>query len=173
MAVDRWLEGRFRKLARRARGARWAAVQELEGVSVSHRGAEVRAFPPAPTDELAPLLSKLQLSGPEPEVADTVTDLPAARPDPATPLLVICLSTLPPLGLGKAAAAAGHVSQIALMNADPGLSSAWREGGFPLVVVEPYPQVFTSLVSSSPVVVRDAGFTEVPSGTITAVGYWL
>src|ERR1035441_8707111 len=42
--VQRWLDGRIRKVARRARGSKWDAAAELPGVTVSHAGAQVRAF---------------------------------------------------------------------------------------------------------------------------------
>src|ERR1700730_14131796 len=49
-AVDRWLTGRFRKHARRARGSSWERVQALPGVGAVVDGAQVRAFVPCPVD---------------------------------------------------------------------------------------------------------------------------
>ena len=41
-ALDTWVESRIRKIARRARGAHWAAVQELAGVTVTVGDAQAR-----------------------------------------------------------------------------------------------------------------------------------
>ena len=53
-----WLDNRIRKVARRARGAHWAAVQDLPGITVEVDGAEARALVPglvaeAPKEVLA------------------------------------------------------------------------------------------------------------------------
>jgi hypothetical protein len=44
--VQPWLAGRIRKVARRACGPHWVAVTRLPGITVEHRGAQVRALLP-------------------------------------------------------------------------------------------------------------------------------
>lgn len=166
-AVARWAAGRIRKHVRRARGAKWTKVQELAGVTVEHAGAEVRAFVPCATDQVPAEVGKLQLSGLD-------LDDPAKRAavEPAGPLLVISLQPDPRLGDGKAAAAAGHAAQIAWMVAADGFADRWQDAGFPVAVEQPDAARFAELEACAQVVVRDAGFTEVDPGTVTAVARW-
>jgi hypothetical protein len=69
-----WIDGRIRKIARRARGAHWAAVQELPGITVSVDGAQARALLPGPVDAVPKIVSRLQIGG---------TELPVDSPGPA------------------------------------------------------------------------------------------
>ena len=57
------MAARIRKIARRARGAHWAAVQELPGVTWTVGGAQVRALLPGPVDEVPKVVSRLQIGG--------------------------------------------------------------------------------------------------------------
>jgi len=74
-----WVGGRIRKVTRRARGAHWAAVQELPGVTVVVDGptgrGEVRALVPGLVTETPKTVSRLQITG---------TDLP--YDDPGEPI---------------------------------------------------------------------------------------
>src|SRR5947209_5503295 len=45
-SVRRWVDGRIRKIVRRARGAKWDLTGELEHVEVDRAGAQVRVFLP-------------------------------------------------------------------------------------------------------------------------------
>ena len=71
-----WVDGRIRKIARRARGAHWAAVQELPGVTVTVGGAQARALLPGPVDDVPKVVARLQIGG---------TDLPDDDPGPPPP----------------------------------------------------------------------------------------
>lgn len=166
-AIDRWLAGRIRKHCRRARGAKWRRAQAPEGVTVAHAGAEVRAYVPTPLDELPDDVARLQLRGSE-------VDDPDARTvaDPTGAVLVVSLQPEPFLPLGKAAAAAGHASQLAMAGMAPAVRERWALAGFPVLVEQPDPGRFARLVADAPVVVHDAGFTEVAPGTVTAVARW-
>src|ERR1700749_145389 len=62
-AARAWEDARIRKVVRRARGAAWERAWALPGVSVTHRSAEVRVYPPVPVDDWPPDLAKLQVSG--------------------------------------------------------------------------------------------------------------
>ena len=74
-AVAAWTAGRIRKVARRARGAHWAAVAELSGVTVEVDSAAgvawARALVPGLVADTPREVSRLQISG---------TDLPADSP---------------------------------------------------------------------------------------------
>nr|WP_253258251.1 peptidyl-tRNA hydrolase [Pseudonocardia sp. N23] len=153
-----WVDGRIRKIARRARGAHWAAVQELPGVTVSVDGAEARALLPGPVDEVPKTVSRLQIGG---------TDLPADEPGPApTGVPVIWLNPTVAMTVGKAAAQVGHASMIDA--AVRGLVDVPR-----YAVRVPDRSSWAGLVADvergAAVAVRDAGFTEVDPGTMTCV----
>ena len=167
-AVQRWLAGRIRKHVRRARGAAWDHAQDLAGVTVSHAGAQVRAFVPMSTTALPKEISKLQMQGfalADPHVARDVTLVPLGP-------VVVSICPVPVLPTGKAAAAAGHAAQLAARDMVESRLAMWAHGGFPVVVEHPPMSAWAILVSTSQVVVVDAGFTEVAPGTCTALARW-
>jgi peptidyl-tRNA hydrolase len=171
--VQSWLAGRIRKVARRARGARWAAVAELPGVTVDNRGAQVRALLPWLVTETPHVVTRLQVGG---------TDLP---PDEAGPppdgVPVLWLVPEPLMMVGKAAAQVGHATVLlaARLAADGRRDEleGWAAGGYRCAVRTASPAQWAELVTSTHpeqawklrdvLVVRDAGFTEVPPGTPT------
>jgi peptidyl-tRNA hydrolase len=157
-AVTAWVDARIRKIARRARGAHWAAVQELPGVTVTVGEAQARALLPGPVDEVPKIVARLQIGG---------TDLPDDDPGPPPPdVPVIWLNGALGMTVGKAAAQVGHASML----------DAAARG---LVAVSPYAvrtasrerwaQLCRCVEVGGAVAVRDAGFTEVAPGTITAI----
>lgn len=160
--VQRWLDGRIRKVARRARGSKWEAALELPGVTVSHAGAQVRAFVPGPTDVVPPQIAKLQVAG---------LDLEPGVPSAAAPgVLAIAVTphvTMSPL---KAAVQVAHAAQLAL--GELANRNDWRATGFGVRLVRPDVEGWAQLSSSARVVVRDAGFTEIPPDTQTAIALW-
>ncbi len=166
-AIERWTEGRIRKHVRRARGAKWEKVQALDGVTVEHDGAQVRAFVPCPTDQVPVEVAKLQLSG-----TDLDDPAPFRRLDPVGSVLVVSLPPEPALPVGKAAAACGHGAQVAWLQMPDRVRRRWAADGFPVQVEHPSVTRFMHLCAAAPVVIRDAGFTEVAPGTVTAVGRW-
>ncbi|MEO3783054.1 peptidyl-tRNA hydrolase [Actinocorallia sp. B10E7] len=159
--VGRWEDGRIRKVVRRARGARWKDAQELPGVTVSWRGAEVRAFAPGPVTEVPARIAKLQVAG---------TDLEhAAVPAPAVPYGVVALNPGAGMSTGKAAAQSGHAAHLLYRSLGPAERGSWLENGAPVHLAEvPWDEA----VARAAVRVRDAGYTEVAPGTMTAVA-WL
>ena len=103
-AVATWVDARIRKIARRARGAHWAAVQELPGVTVTVGDAQARALLPGPVDEVPKVVARLQIGG---------TDLPDDDPGPPPPgVPVIWLNGALEMTVGKAAAQVGHASML-------------------------------------------------------------
>jgi peptidyl-tRNA hydrolase len=157
-AVTTWIGSRIRKIARRARGAHWAAVEELPGVTVDVDGAQARALLPGPVEDVPRVVGRLQIGG---------TDLPDDEPGPpAAGVPVIWVNGALRMTVGKAAAQVGHASMLdaaargldavppyAVRNAPP---ARWAE-------------LCRAAERGEAVAVRDAGFTEVAPGTITAI----
>jgi peptidyl-tRNA hydrolase len=162
--VDRWLDGRIRKVARRARGSRWDAVQALAGVTLDRLGAQVRAFVPMPTDALPPEMSKLQVSG---------LELPIGEADLSTPnALKIALTPHVSMSALKAAVQVAHAAQLARAAMSVDELYYWRQTGFDVRLVRPDAASWARYVATARVTVRDAGFTEIPPGTRTTVSLW-
>jgi peptidyl-tRNA hydrolase len=163
--VQRWASGPIRKVVRRGRGVKFAAVEELPGVQVEHRGAVVRAFVPGPTDQVPAALSKLQVGG---------TELPErGEPSPLLPgTLSIALTPLSAMTTGKSAAQSGHAAQLALRMMDPVACRTWQQAGWAVRVVLPDAAAWARLERLAPVAVHDGGFTEVRPGTRTALAWW-
>lgn len=163
-SVRRWLDGRIRKVARRARGARWDAAVALPGVTVEHAGALVRAFVPCPTDAVPPEIAKLQVSGLELEPGEPAPPGPGVLPIALTPR--VQMSAL------KAAVQVGHAAQLARTALRGPDLDRWRETGFAVRLERPAAPEWDRLAAAARVVVRDAGFTEIPPGTQTAIALW-
>jgi peptidyl-tRNA hydrolase len=160
--IAAWERGRIRKVVRRARGAPWQRAQELDGITVSHRTAEVRVYPPVPDDDWPAGLSKLQVSGTELE-----DDEPPGPPATGEPVLWMN----PGIGItaGKAMAQAGHAAHLAWWALSEAAREQWRSAGFPLAVRTASPGQWKLLLDGGLPVVRDGGFTEVEPGTATFV----
>jgi hypothetical protein len=162
--AGRWLDGRIRKVARRARGTRWDAVQSLPGVTVDRGGAQVRAFVPMATDALPPDLSKLQVSG---------LDLPLGEASLSTPnALKIALTPLVVMSALKAAVQVAHAAQLARTDMTDDELWLWRQTGFDVRLIRPDVATWARWVATARVTVRDAGFTEIPPGTRTTITRW-
>lgn len=170
-AVQRWTDGRIRKHARRARtDAEWERAQTASGKTVTvtaHGGASARAYVPGPVTDIPRDVHRLQLSGSEPvELGPTSLDV-----EPDGPLL-ISISAAPALSLGKAAAAAGHAAQVALLRMPEDRLAVWSASGYPIVVEHPDVARWNDRLNQAQVQIEDAGFTEIEPGTITATACW-
>ena len=62
-AIRDYCRGHIRKVTRRARGAHWAAAQELPGITVDIDGTQLRALVPGLVTQLDPRISRLQVGG--------------------------------------------------------------------------------------------------------------
>jgi len=163
--VATWDAGPVRKVVRRARGVRFEATAALDGVTVEHRGAQVRAVVPGPVDEVPPLLAKLQVGG---------TELPDVG-EPAAPVadgLTVALTPLARLSTGKAAAQSGHAAHLAWRYLADDEVARWRAAGFAVRVVLPDEAGWRRARRTARVEVTDGGFTEVAPGTVTALSCW-
>lgn len=181
-AVADYVRGHIRKVTRRARGAHWAAVQDLPGITVSGAGTQVRALVPGPVADLDPRVSRLQVGG-----TDVPPDEPLAGAVPDGAALRLWVPNGIPMTVGKAMAQAGHAGMIcaALLDRDGDAGrarlAAWRDAGFPVAVRrvdaagwadlgEPLRRDQASAWTGGGLLaVRDAGFTEVEPGTVTVI----
>lgn len=164
-SVQRWVDGRIRKIVRRARGAKWEATAELDQVEVDRAGAQVRAFLPGPMDAVPDSVAKLQLTGSEPPEL--------GQPAPAHPAGVsIAVTPEVAMSVGKTAAQCGHAAQLAWRTMTPSQRADWADAGFPVRVEHPDRARWAELTATAPARVTDAGFTEIAPGTVTTLATW-
>ena len=177
-AVRDYCVGHIRKVTRRARGAHWAAAQDLPGVTVEIAGTQVRVLVPGLVSELDPRISRLQVGG-----TDVAVDIEPGSGAAGNGLLQVWTPTEPVMTLGKAMAQAGHAGMIAaalLADTDQAALGRWAERGCPAVVRRSAPASWAALLdavaderrgwaSERLLAVRDAGFTEIAAGTVTAI----
>ncbi len=182
-AVAQYVRGHIRKVTRRARGAHWAAAQDLPGVAAADAGTQVRVLVPGLAAELDPRISRLQVGG-----TDVPVDEPPADPGPGPDgTLGLWLPVDIPMTVGKAMAQAGHAGMIcaALLSRDGSVGRArltrWRDRGYPVGVHRVAAAEWVDLgrpvrqdqgrawTDRHLLAVRDAGFTEVAPGTITVI----
>lgn len=167
-----WIDGRIRKVSRRARGAHWEAVQALPGVTVTVDGASARALVPGRVVDTPKEVSRLQISG---------SELPADEPGPVPAgVPTLWLNPTVEMTAGKAAAQVGHASMLlAALIRDPEYFATWATTDYRCAVRTPTRARWESLHpgddpagawrSRGVVAVRDAGFTEVDPGTVTVI----
>lgn len=158
-AWAQWLSGSFTKTVRRARVAALAAVEDLGGVrATGPEGASAVALPPMRYCDLPRPVSKAQVQGLVREAPE-----PSWRPAPG---LWVVLRASVGMSTGKAAAQAAHALMAAAL-ADEGQDPAAvaHSASFAWVVERD----FQTLLGLARVVIADAGRTEIPAGTETAV----
>jgi peptidyl-tRNA hydrolase len=160
--IAEWDAERIRKVVRRARGADWRRAELLEGITIRHRSAEVRVHPPIPVDGWPPELARLQVQG-------TNLDDPEPPPTPEPGVPTVLLSPLVEMSTGKSMAQAAHAAQLGWRAASVATRHRWAEAAFPLAVRDTTPGRWAAAVAGGAPVVRDAGFTEVQPGAMTAL----
>jgi peptidyl-tRNA hydrolase len=161
-AVYDWQDGRIRKVVRRARGAEWRRAEALPGITVHGKSAEVRVFPPVPLDAWPKDLARLQVSG-----TDLDDPQPPAAPAPGEP--VLWFNPGVQMTAGKAMAQAGHAAQLGWWALSDERAAQWQREGFPLAVRTASRDQWSRLVNDELPTVRDAGFTEIAPGSVTAI----
>jgi peptidyl-tRNA hydrolase len=171
--LERWADGRIRKVVRRARGSRWLDVAALPGVTATVDDAEVRALLPHPVSEVPPAVGKLQVEGLDLDVDPDRAPRrfpPGDGPDAACgPTLTIVVAPRLVMSTGKACAQVGHAAQLGLLELDEEQVFGWVDAGFPLRIVDATPSTWRDVVHGEveAALVTDAGFTEVEPGTHT------
>ncbi|MFT3661616.1 MAG: peptidyl-tRNA hydrolase [Gordonia sp. (in: high G+C Gram-positive bacteria)] len=163
-AFDAWCAGRIRKIARRARGAQWRAVEELPGVTVECAGAQARAFVPGPVGAVDRRLTRLQIGGTE-VAGELADDEPGG--------LVLWVAPQPPMTVGKLAAQVSHASMLGAPLIPSDRLEPWYADGCPLSVRRADASRWAALLAEEAagraVAVRDAGYTEVAPGSCTVI----
>ncbi len=164
-AMDDWCNARIRKIARRARGAQWAAAQEVWGVTATQGGASARAFVPGRVGDLDRRVAKLQIGGTDVEGA--LSGEPPGRG------VVLWTSPVLEMTVGKLAAQVGHASMLAAKLLTTEEAIRWRSDECPLVVrqsgSERWRELLAADADGTAVAVRDAGFTEIAPGSVTVI----
>jgi peptidyl-tRNA hydrolase len=164
--VSLWMDGRIRKVTRRARGAHWEAVQHLPGITITVDNAAARALVPTRVTDTPKEVTRLQISG-----SDLPVDTPGPPP-PETPIL--WLNPTITMSAGKAAAQVGHATMLLAAHlhthSRDSLLEEWSTDNYRVAVRTPTPAQWSTLCAApTTVAVRDAGFTEIPPGTITVL----
>ncbi len=159
-----WMEGRIRKLMKRVKPAAWKSIISNElfhtvGVSGS---AEVAVFAPVRISEQPDALRKAQVAGLEAPVNGS-----AERQ--GTAYLHVYADASLNMTTGKLAAQVGHAVQLFLMYGNTYKIEEWMEAGC-LITVERSDNMPS--VETADIIVRDAGFTEVPSGSVTVAALY-
>ncbi len=163
-----WNGARIRKLVRRARGAAWGRVCELDGVTAHVGSASVRAFVPGLMDEAPAELAKLQIQSSPLPAPPIVDDLVATD----EPTVIIAVDPAIDLSWGKCAAQVAHAAQRGWESFTRTERLDWNAAGRPLRVLSPTPALWGRLLPDARVTIHDGGFTEVAPGTRTALALY-
>lgn len=165
--VAAWNGARIRKIMRRGRASAWERAQAVPGVTVQVGSAEVRAFVPGPLDDAPRDLAKLQIQSTPLDEPETV----AERPVVAVGELVIAVTPDLEMSWGKLAAQCAHAGQRAWERATPSAREQWRANDSRIKVLHPDSHLWRVLQAGPVEQIRDGGFTEIPAGSLTAIGW--
>lgn len=158
-AVSQWLDGRIRKLVKRARNKQW---DDLDNVEIFYAettvgSAKVKAFAPIPVSQTPAEVRKLQLTGLKTTPSEDTTKTDAG--------LHVTVNSELSMSVSKSAAQAAHAVQLFIMNNHEDEVKSWVESG---CIVNVAFNTITDDSSAGVVHVYDAGLTEIPAGSLTA-----
>jgi peptidyl-tRNA hydrolase len=169
-----WVNSGMRKIAKRLKPRDFTRYIEAapEGYLVVYGELELFVTTPHRRSEEHPLLKRAQVAG------FTTLSTSVFEVDHMTHSYIsITLNSELGMTAGKAAAAAGHIAQLAgekLASATDDMLdmwSAWRTSDFQFVAFSA--PLSEADVATSLVHVQDAGHTEVEAGAVTALGRWV
>lgn len=173
--VDEWIKSRIRKIVKRAHGAKWRKLEsavESGDVAIpssvtlnAHGESVVYAFAPMRASEMPKVLRNLQVSGLD--LGRSQCDGLNHQESGSEMTLLVTLNDDVEMTSGKAIAQACHVAQVALKALDDDDFSEWCDSGLQCQFTW---KRLCGDASNHDVVIHDAGFTEVPSNSLTAVG---
>lgn len=161
--ISAWLAGRIRKIVKRAKNAAWDKTTQTDVPysEFSFNNAKVRVFAPMQLSQQPPALKKLQVTGLQATVKHTLAV--------AEDMLIVNVDANLDMTTGKLIAQVGHAVQLFIMDADENKVTAWLDAGQRVAVI---PTDTMPSQDSVDVAVRDAGFTEVPAGSLTATALY-
>lgn len=165
IAVDRWRQGRIRKILRRAKNARWDKLAEEEGLTTTFNGITVRVFVPSAMDEIPANIRKCQVSGIK------VTQNEWLEHPKIAPGLQIHTNGALDMSPGKAAIAAAHVAHLTAERLTAEEYEQWKENGYPIALSK-LSNIDSWVERYALVAIHDGGLTEVEPGSLTALGIW-
>lgn len=172
--VNEWIKSRIRKIVKRAHGSKWRKLESSVAageITIPHSSYSdsdgtvcAYAFAPMRTSEMPKALRNLQVSGLDLERTNH-SDCEQQKLRDGKALLVT-LNDAVEMTSGKAVAQACHVVQVAIKNLCDADFGEWEDGGFRCL----FSWGSLDETHRHDVAIRDAGFTEVPSGSLTATG---
>lgn len=166
-AVAAWNGARIRKIMRRGRASAWLRAQDVPGVTVTVGTAEVRAFVPGQLDEAPKDLAKLQIQSTALDDPELISERPAVEVGE----LVIAVTPDLEMSWGKLAAQCAHAGQRAWERAEPEARDRWRANGSHVRLLHPDAGLWDELRAGPVEEIHDGGFTEIPAGSLTAIGW--
>lgn len=159
-SVNKWMQGRFRKVIRKARGSAWSKALTLDHIEVNlSNGLSIAIFEPTQPELLAPELKKLQVQG-----IDFANNKTSTYNIKHTSISV---SINPELRMssGKMGAQVAHAVQLLFLNSTNEQIKKWMFEGSHLQIV-PWDEIVDG------VEIVDAGLTEIPPGSLTVKSQW-
>lgn len=155
--IESWLSGRIRKLVKRGRGSQFTNIVELAASEVVEP-ENVLVFAPLRTSEVPASVRKLQLTG--------LATVPSTKTFPVVPSqLTVTLNSELGMSVAKAAVQAAHAVQVFLMRGAENDVKSFIAAGCPVLLAE---GVLVDDGDVNTTYIFDAGFTEIPSGSLTA-----
>lgn len=158
-SLKTWMQGRIRKVVRRAKTSAFVKVkEELTHFYFNHNGVEILILPPHPVSQPPLLVKRLQVSG---------LDLPSkgfSSLEEVNSGLLLAVNPDLSMSTGKMLAQVGHAVQLSVLYSTVDNLVRWHDNGFPFQFVD-WPD--ERLQAKNIIEVYDAGFTEVEAGSLT------
>lgn len=155
-ATSKWLNGRIRKVARRARGTEWEKVKKLAHISGTYGKAEVIILSPHANFNPPAEIKKLQISGIE------LNKTPQEVNQNNVKGLQFAINPEINMSTGKTLAQIGHAVQLAIFNSDKDTIQKWVQQQTPIH------ECGWNEHGTWTAEIHDAGFTEIPAGSLTS-----